>query len=57
MTKDKIKIPQVLVRGVEPEVWRRARSQAVLQGMPMGSVLTKLLEAWLKGKITIEKDD
>ena len=48
--------PQIVVRGVDPEVWRRARSQAVLQGMPMGSVVTKLLEAWLKGKVRIEKD-
>jgi hypothetical protein len=53
-TKEDEKEFQIVVRGVDPEVWRRARSQAILQRENMGPLLTKLLEAWLKGKIKID---
>jgi hypothetical protein len=35
-TKEDEKEFQIVVRGVDPEVWRRARSQAILQRENMG---------------------
>jgi hypothetical protein len=51
------KLVQIVCRNVELGVWRRARSQAVLQDLKMGNVLTTLLEKWLQGNIRIQKGE
>jgi hypothetical protein len=51
------KLVQIVCRNVDPGVWRRARSQAVLKGLKMGNVLTVLLEKWVQGNIRIPKGE
>ena len=42
-----------LLRNIPEDIWRKAKSKAVLQGLNMKQLLILLLEAWLKGKITL----
>jgi hypothetical protein len=40
---------QVLVRGVDEDVYRRAKSAAALEGVSMGFVVSEALRAWVEG--------
>ena len=39
---------QVLFRGVEDEVYRRAKAAAALRGVSMGSAVSEALKAWVE---------
>ena len=39
---------QVLFRGVEDDVYRRAKAAAALRGVSMGSVVSEALKAWVE---------
>jgi hypothetical protein len=39
---------QVLIRGVEDEVYRHAKAVAVLRGLPMGSAVSEALKMWVE---------
>lgn len=39
---------QVLIRGVEGEVYRQAKSVAALHGVSMGSAVSEALQAWVE---------
>jgi hypothetical protein len=39
---------QVLIRGVDVEVYRRAKSTAALQGVSMGSAVSEALKSWVE---------
>ena len=39
---------QVLIRGVEDDVYRRAKAAAALRGVSMGSVVSEALKAWVE---------
>jgi hypothetical protein len=36
----------VLIKGVDPEVYRRAKAAAALEGIPMGRAVSEALEKW-----------
>ena len=36
------------VRGVEPELWRAVRVEAVKRGLSIGALLNEILRAWLE---------
>lgn len=37
----------VLVKGVDPDVYRRAKAAAALEGIPMGRAVSEALEKWI----------
>lgn len=40
--------PQIVVRNVDPKLWRLARSAAVKHGMSAGAMLNEILHHWLE---------
>lgn len=44
--------PSVQIRGVDQNVWRQFRSAVVLDGRPLGQVLTEILRNWLAQRPT-----
>lgn len=37
----------VLVRSMDPDVWRRLKAHAALQGKTLGALLTEIIKEWL----------
>ncbi len=50
---------QVLIRGVDEDIYRRAKSAAALQGVSMGSAVSEALKGWVEngqGEDYIQKE-
>jgi hypothetical protein len=45
---------QVLIRGVDEEIYRRAKSAAALQGVSMGLVVSEALRGWVENGQTAD---
>lgn len=40
--------PQIVVRNVDPALWRRVRAEAVNRGTNAGTLLNEIIRAWLE---------
>jgi hypothetical protein len=38
---------QVMVRGIDPVVWRQVKAAAALRGLTLGQLLNAILREWL----------
>jgi hypothetical protein len=38
------------VRDVDPDLWRRLRAAALVQGVTVGQLLNQIIRDWLKAK-------
>ena len=47
----------ILVRGVDEEAYRRAKSAAALRGVSVGKAVSEALEEWAKGSGTVVLDE
>jgi predicted HicB family RNase H-like nuclease len=41
---------------VDEEIWRRAKSQAALEGITLREAIERLLQAWVDGKIDLHSE-
>jgi len=44
------KMASFVLREIDPEMWRKAKSKAALEGTTMKQKIVDLLTDWLKGK-------
>ena len=44
---DKEKGPSFILRDIDPELWRRVKSKAALEGITIKHVILKLLAKWV----------
>lgn len=42
--------PVVVVRNVDPELWRELRAEAVRRGLKVGELLNQVIQHWLLQK-------
>jgi hypothetical protein len=42
--------PQIVVRNVDPALWRRVRAEAVQRGTNAGTLLNEIIREWLERK-------
>lgn len=47
-------LKNILIRNLDSDVYRKARSKAVGQGLTMGNLVTTLLKKYVKGEVKIE---
>ena len=40
---------------VDEQLWRQAKARAALEGITLRETIEKLLEAWISGKLKIDK--
>jgi hypothetical protein len=42
-----------LIRGIDKELWKKARIKAIQEDLPMPKVMRGLIEAWVKGEVQL----
>jgi predicted HicB family RNase H-like nuclease len=54
MISKEVKTMNILIRGMDKEIWKRARVKAVKEEMSMNQIVIKLIRMWVKGEVVIE---
>lgn len=50
-------MPVYMLRGIDPELWRRVKSRAALEGKPLREVWIALLEAYVNQPDPCRKEE
>lgn len=44
-----------LVRGIDAEIWKKARIRAIEEDIPMPEVMRELITMWAKGQVDLDR--
>jgi hypothetical protein len=44
-----------LIRGIDKELWKKARIRAIKEDLTMPKVMRELIEGWVKGKVELTR--
>ena len=44
-----------LIRGIDKEIWKKARIKAIQEDLAMPKVMKGLIEGWVKGKVELTR--
>ena len=45
-----------LIRGIDKELWKKARIKAIQEDLTMPKVMRGLIEAWVKGEVQLTQN-